>query len=101
MAKRQQAFIDLSKTQFTVFLGKEKYGDHPINLPIEDNALERTYNSKFLGVTNDKLTLSDHIFHVRKFQRHWGLFSGLENVLIVILLTLYYSFLHPYLTYIL
>ena len=94
-------FMNVSKTQFMIFSGK-KYEDHLINLHIEGNSLERVYKSKFLGVViDDKLTWKDHILHVsKKVSKGLGIILKARKCLNNnTLLSLYYSFIYPYLTY--
>ena len=73
-----------------------------ISLSIDSNVITEVNSTKFLGVFLDnKLTLKKHIdYIVAKLSRGIGLISKARKLLNAdSLLTLYYSFLYPYLCY--
>ena len=94
-------FMNVSKTQFMLFSGK-KYVDHPVNIKIDDCSLTQVHSSKFLGVIiDDRLTWKDHIIYVsKKVSKGIGIIRKARRYLKnETLLSLYYSFVYPYLTY--
>ena len=94
-------FMNISKTQYMVFSGK-KMEDHPININIEGNYLDRVYTTKFLGIMiDDKLSWKDHIIYVsKKISKGLGIIQKARKCLkSETLLSLYYTFVYPYLTY--
>ena len=83
------------------FLGK-KMEDCQITLSINQMPLTRVFKSKFLGVIiDDKLTFKDHIAHVSsKVAKGIGILCKARRVLNRdSLITLYYSFIYPHLSY--
>ena len=94
-------FMNISKTQYMLFSGK-KLENHSPNIVIEGIALSRVYSTKFLGIIiDDKLTWKDHITYVsKKISKGLGVIRKARKCLnSETLLSLYYSFVYPYLTY--
>ena len=94
-------FMNISKTQYMVFSGKKRE-DHPINLNIDGNFLDRVYTTKFLGIMiDDKLSWKDHIIYIsKKISKGLGIIQKARKCLNSdTLLSLYYTFVYPYLTY--
>jgi len=80
----------------------DKYLSTNINLSVAGEAIQRVDQSKFLGVLIDeKLTWQNHISQIRKRIRS-GLYSlNMANHILSVnnLRTLYFSLIHPHLTY--
>ena len=94
-------FMNVSKTQYMVFSGK-KLEDHLVNINIDGNLLTRVYTSKFLGIMfDDKLTWKEHIKYIsKKISKGLGIIQKARKCLkSETLLSLYYSFIYPYLIY--
>ena len=93
--------LNVKKTHFIVFSKRNKC-DKYIKLVIDDETIDEVKNTKFLGVIIDnKLTWKDHINYVAgKVSRAIGMIVKTKKYLRKeALLTLYYSFVYPYLTY--
>ena len=93
--------LNVKKTHFIVF-SKRKKCDESIKPVIDDETIDEVKNTKFLGVIIDKkLTWKDHINYVAgKVSRAIGMILKAKKYLRKeALLTLYYSFVYPYLTY--
>ena len=92
--------LNVKKTKFMLFTIR--------NVPISDTlyingeTIERVDNFKFLGVLIDaKLTWNDHVqFIKKKISKGLGIMYKAKKVLMPsTLLTLYYSFIYPYMLY--
>ena len=84
-----------------VFPNKKKWLND-LNISIDGTRIEEVKKTKFLGVIQDnKLSWKDHVAHVvGKVSRGLGMIIKTRNYLNKQgLLTLYYSFVYPYLTY--
>ena len=69
---------------------------------INHDALKRVYSKNFLGIIIDsKLTWKEHINHIRnKISKALGiLYKSRKIFKVSTLLTIYYSFVYPYLIY--
>ena len=93
--------LNIKKTHFMIFTKrKNKVTDVAIN--IEGNAIAEVSQTKFLGVYIDnKLTWKKHIHYIAgKLSRGIGLVAKARKLLNYdALITLYYSFIYPYLCY--
>ena len=93
--------LNIGKTYFMVFTNKKKRLDE-LNILIDGNKIEEVKKTKFLGVIIDnKLSWKDHVAHVvGKVSRGLGMIINARNYLNKKgLITLYYSFVYPYLSY--
>ena len=84
-----------------VFSNKRRK-QYDLNIKIDETKIEEVKKTKFLGVIIDnKLTWKDHVAHVAsKVSRGMGVITKARNYLNRKgLLTLYYTFVYPYLTY--
>ena len=77
----------------------KKRKDHDLNIMIDGTKIEEVKKTKFLGVIIDnKLSWQDHV--ASKVSRGMGMIIKARNYLNrKSLLTLYYTFVYPYLTY--
>ena len=93
--------LNIKKTKFMVFtMRKSKEIDQTIT--INNQVIEQVNNFKFLGVIIDShLRWTDHVQHIRKkISKGLGILYKAKRVLnLTTLLTLYYSFIYPYLLY--
>ena len=93
--------LNVKKTHFIVFTKRKKFNES-IKLLIDNQTIEEVRSTKFLGVIIDKkITWKDHINYVAgKVSRAIGMMVKAKKYLRKeALLTLYYSFVYPYLTY--
>jgi hypothetical protein len=101
--KANKLSLNVSKTNFMIFKPSNR-GRSNINQEIVINGqnIEQVHSTKFLGVIIDsKLNWSSHINMVKnKVSKGIGIICKVKNVLAQnTLLTLYYSFIYPYLIY--
>jgi hypothetical protein len=94
--------LNISKTHYMIFnLGKRKLGTvDPVT--INGHNLERVETTQFLGVKIDsKLSWMPHIQYIKgKISKGIGIIAKARKVLsITSLITMYYCFIYPYLTY--
>ena len=93
--------LNIGKTHFMVFTN-EKKRLNDLNILIDGTRIEEVKKTKFLGVIIDnKLSWKDHVAHVvGKVSRGLGMIIKARHYLNKQgLLTLYYPFVYPYLTY--
>ena len=93
--------LNIGKTHFMLFSNKKRR-HYDLNIKIDETKIEEVKKTKFLGVIIDnKLTWKDHVAHVAsKVSRGMGMIIKARNYLNRKgLLTLYYTFVYPYLTY--
>ena len=93
--------LNVKKTHFIVFTKRKKFNES-IKLLIDNQTIEEVRSTTFLGVIIDKkITWKDHINYVAgKVSRAIGMMAKAKKYLREeALLTLYYSFVYPYLTY--
>ena len=101
LLKINKLSLNIKKTHYLMFTRKRKMSAD-ISLNIDSNVITEVSSTKFLGVFLDnKLIWKKHIdYIVAKLSRGIGLISKARKLLNAdALLTLYYSFLHPYLCY--
>ena len=94
--------LNISKTKYMIFSNRNVIQDGNLNLLINNVKLKRVNQTKFLGVIIDsKLTWKEHILHVRKkISKGAGILCKARKVLNrETLITLYNSFVYPYITY--
>ena len=99
--KANKLYMNVSKTQYMIFSGR-KNQNHSVKLRIEGNQLTCVNKSKFLGVVIDnKLSWKDHVSHVKnKVSKGIGIIAKAKPLLCKkSLLSLYYSFVYPHLSY--
>ena len=93
--------LNIKKTKYMLFTKKRNYVDS-INIEIEGQSIDETGSTKFLGVIIDKqLNWKEHISHVTsKVSRGIGILIKARHLLNKdALVSLYYSFIYPYMTY--
>jgi hypothetical protein len=76
--------------------------DYPIIINIDNQSINRVASTKFLGVhLDEQLSWKQHITYIsQKLAKNIGIISRIRHLLPKkILLNLYYSLIHPYLTY--
>ena len=99
--KMNKLSLNIGKTHFMVFTNK-KIRLNDLNILIDGTGIEEVKKTKLLGVIIDnKLSWEDRVAHVvGKVSRGLGMIIKARNYLNKQgLLTLYYSFVYPYLTY--
>ena len=98
--KANRLSLNIKKTHYMVFT--KKHGIADINLNIDGNKIDSVEQTKFLGVIIDKhLNWKNHIALVSgKVARGIGILIKARKYLPKdAILSLYYSFIYPYLTY--
>ena len=93
--------LNVSKTHYILF-NLSKARNINAEVKINNKIISEVESAKFLGVTLDnKLSWSQHIKHIKgKIAKGIGILSKARKVFTVKTLnTIYYSFIHPYLTY--
>ena len=93
--------LNVSKTHYILF-NLSKARNINAEVKINNKIINEVESAKFLGVTLDsKLSWSQHIKHIKgKIAKCIGILSKARKVFTVKTLnTIYYSFIHPYLTY--
>ena len=93
--------LNVSKTHYIVFTRKLKSATS-LNIGIDDKIINEVNKTKFLGVIIDKkLTWKEHISYLSsKISRGIGMIIKAKKRLNKdALVTLYYSFIYPYMTY--
>ena len=93
--------LNVKKTHFIVFTKRKKCNE-PIKLFIDNQTIDEVRSITFLGVIIDKkITWKDHINYVAgKVSRAIGMMvKANKYIRKEALLTLYFSFVYPYLTY--
>ena len=99
--KANKLSLNIKKTHFMIFSSKNKA--HPnVYINIDGEHISENSKTKFLGVIIDnKLCWTDHILHISgKIARGIGVILKARKYLMKdSLVTLYYSFVYPYLIY--
>ena len=99
--KANKISLNIMKTHFMIFSSKNK--PHPnLNINIDGEIINETSKTKFLGVIIDKKLLwKDHILYISgKLARGACVILKAKKYLMKeILISLYYSFVYPYLIY--
>ena len=94
--------LNVSKTHFVVFRpGRSSLTTNQV-LYLNQSPVNQEFRTKFLGVIMDsRLKWVDHISYIRKkLSKNVGILNKLRKVLNTpSLLQLYYSFIHPYISY--
>ena len=94
--------LNIKKTQFMVFNLGRTNRDSSNKILINGVNIERVNNAKFLGVILDsKLSWLQHIQYLKvKISKGIGILSKARKCLsLSTLITMYYSFIYPYITY--
>ena len=94
--------LNIDKTQHMIFRTSNRKHIKPTKLEINDNAIKQVSSTTFIGVTIDnKLNWAEHIDKVKcKISKDFGIINKAKRLLTrPYLVTLYYSFLFPHLTY--
>ena len=99
--KANKLSLNIKKTHFMIFSSKNK--PHPdMNINIDGEIINETSKTKFLGVIIDnKLSWKDHILYISgKLAKGTGVILKARKYLMKeTLISLYYSFVYPYLIY--
>ena len=99
--KINELSLNIKKTQFMVFTNKKR-SDPNIEINIDGHSIEKTFKIKFLGVIIDShLTWKNHVNYISsKIAKGIGIIIKARKLLDrETLITLYYSFVYPYLQY--
>lgn len=94
--------LNINKTHYIVFRTRGKQVQSNLNIYLNDVKLEQVESTKFLGVFIDsKLSWQHHIKHIKsKIAKSIGIIGKAKKSLnTATLITLYNSFIYPYLTY--
>ena len=94
--------LNIKKTHFIIFKPKKKKNNHNVNIKINNESIAEVKQTKFLGVILDSaLTWKPHINYIaNKMAKCTGLIRKSRHILKKdSLITLYYTFLYPYMTY--
>ena len=95
--------LNIKKTKFMLFnIGNNKIPSNNITIKILNEKIEQVEYTKFLGVILDeKLTWRNHIQYIKgKIANNMGIITKARKIVNEeTLLTLYYSFIYPYLNY--
>ena len=95
--------VNAAKTKLMIFRPKRKKAPDPQNkIMINGSEVERVESIKFLGIMLDEtLSWKNHIENIRsKISKGIGIIMKARNLLVSkTLLTLYYSFVYPHLSY--
>ena len=94
--------LNINKTQYMIFHSRRTQPIRNSNLTINGIRIEYVEYTKFLGVHIDScMTWEKHIHHTKsKIARGIAIISKARQVFnVATLITLYYSFIYPYLTY--
>ena len=94
--------LNAVKTQYMIINGTKKLPPMDYNININGIQINRVNSVKFLGIIIDcKLTWNDHIIYIKnKIAKSIGILCKARKKLNEqTLLTLYFSFIHPYLNY--
>ena len=98
--KTNKLSLNIKKTHFMLFHRKKI--DAVIKIQIDNEEIDRVYKTKFLGVIIDhKITWKEHVTYVSgKMSRSIGILIKARSCLNKhAMMTLYYSFIYPYMTY--
>ena len=94
--------LNINKTHFMFFSLTKRRVITDCVIMIKQDIISRVYSTKFLGVIIDsQLKWNEHIQYIKaKISKGLGIISKVRKVLQKsTLITLYYSFIYPYLTY--
>jgi hypothetical protein len=97
-----QLSLNIGKTSYMIFKTKNKKILPSDDIKINNCSIDRVYDIKFLGVFLDcHLNWNKHVMHVRnKICKSIGILYKVRKLLHKhTLITLYYSFVYPYLNY--
>ena len=92
--------INAGKTKYVIFSYRDKIAIPPIKFG--NDTLLQTSNCKFLGLYLDEsLRFENHVNHIaRKISKSMGILNKVKKIFpSEILLTLYFSLIHPYIMY--
>ncbi|HMK58436.1 MAG TPA: reverse transcriptase family protein [Nitrososphaeraceae archaeon] len=95
--------LNVQKSNYILFRSKSKLHSFPnFDVKMQNNSLKRVQNVKFLGVfIDEELSWKYHISQIsQKISKSLGVLNQVRYVLSRdLLLTLYYTMIHPYLQY--
>ena len=94
--------LNVSKTNFMIFRSRKSIPLPKVDIKINEISIQEVIKTKFLGVILDnKLTWKQHITHTsNKASKSIGILQKAKKSLNhSTLITLYYSFIYPYLSY--
>ena len=93
--------LNIKKTHF-MFITRKKHRPNQVDLQIDGERIHEVQKTKFLGfIIDNKLNWKDHISYVKnKIAKGLGMIIKARHLLNKnALMTLYFSFIYPYLTY--
>ena len=94
--------LNIEKTNYIIFHPPQKKINYQMKVSLNGNFLKQEYNSSYLGIVVDcHLNWKAHVARLsKKIRRNIGVISKVRHfVNKEILLTLYYTLIHPYLIY--
>ena len=94
--------LNIGKTQYILFTNSSNIRSREIKISVDGQPLNRVSETKFLGVIIDEnLNWTPHINHISsKLRRNIGILKKTSAILnTTTLITLYYSFIYPYILY--
>ena len=100
--KANKLSLNVKKTHFMFFCPPHKKAKFSNNLTIQGQVIDKVNETKFLGVmVDDKLSWASHINYIsKKISKGIGILCKARKFLPKsCLITLYYSFVYPYLNY--
>ena len=100
--KANRLSLNVKKTHFMFFCPPQKKAEFSNSLTIDGETINRVNETKFLGVmVDDKITWASHINYIsKKISKGIGILCKARKYLPKnCLVTLYYSFIYPYLNY--
>ena len=97
-----QLCLNINKTYYMVFGSRRRRRCDIETIKVNSNVVRRVYDTKFLGVILDSnLSWDNHIIYIKKkISKSIGIINKARKLLTKeTLVTLYYSFIYPYLYY--
>jgi hypothetical protein len=100
--KSNKLSLNIKKTHFMLFHPGRKKPPFNLNISIDNNPIDSVKHTKFLGVILDShLSFKEHVSYMKsKISKNMGIIYRAKKFLPQdCLVSLYYSFIYPYLTY--
>ena len=103
--KANKLSLNLNKTNYILFVSSQKmafFNDYEFSINIDSHVINRVSSAKFLGIyIDDQLSWTQHVEYIsHKLAKNIGIISRLRHLLPKnVLLSIYYSLIHPYLSY--
>jgi hypothetical protein len=100
--KLNKLSLNIKKTNFILFRSSNNPLQTELDINIDDNKIKQVHSTKFLGVIiNQTLSWKEHIQLIKqKVNKNCGIIRKIRHsVPQSILITLYFTLIHPYLSY--